>query len=152
MSKSSIPHMEHIVTVFARTDKIISRIIRWVTMSEWSHCGMLYNGYVYESLGGVGVVKTPVEVFKQRYKGDIKYCLTPCKNANEALILAEHKVATGVKYDHQGAIGVMFRRNMNMDNRDHCSEFLADLIGFIKKDKLWRITPEFLETISEDIT
>ena len=143
--------MQQVTTVFARTDKIISKIIRWVTMSEWSHCGLVVDGFVYESVGGVGVVRTPIKVFEQRYKGDVKYCLTPCISVESAIALAKEKVERGVKYDHQGAIGVMFRRNMSMDNRDHCSEFLADLIGFIKKDKLWRITPEFLETISEDI-
>jgi len=144
--------MEKMTTIFATSDKLISRIIRWVTMSEWSHCGMVHDGYVYESLGGVGVVKTPLEVFKQRYKGRLKFCSTPCTSLQGAIDLAEDKVRRGVKYDHQGAIGVALRRNMDMENRDHCSEFLADLMGFPKKNKLWRISPEFIETISEDIT
>lgn len=141
--------METVNFIFGRSDKILSRLIRFVTFSRWSHCGLVAGDWVYESIGNGGFVKTPLHVFKARYNQQWEVCEIPC--ISKDLCYTRAKSLLGSPYDYQGILAYLFRWDIQRINAWQCSEAMAYCLGWIREDKLWRISPEYLWLASKTI-
>ena len=62
--------METIPVIYARGGKLTSWLIRLFTWSKWSHVAVVTESgrHVIESVGGRGVIYTPIAEFRARYK------------------------------------------------------------------------------------
>lgn len=141
--------MQSIPVIFARNNSGISRAIRAVTWSNWSHVGIVSRcgNYVFESIGGHKVVLTPIDDFKARY--DLTHqCYLPTRNADKSYDLALSKI--GKEHDKGAVFGILLRSNLEDPDKWSCSEYVAYCIGFFRSELMWRITPECLWRISYD--
>lgn len=132
--------------IFAKNNKPISLLIRLVTWSKWSHCGAITpdGKHVIESKGGCGVIKTPIEKFKERYK---KYDIgtVDCDEEYAFRFLEEQ---LGKDYDLKAIFGILLRTGWDNGHQWFCSEVLAGAINIFRKDSVSRITPEHLWMIT----
>lgn len=128
--------------IFGRSNKIGSKIICLWTSSRWSHCGLVAGDWVYESVAGEGVVKTPLSEFKARYNQEWEICEHDCADVD--LCFTRAKSLLGSRYDYSGVFGIVIRKNLNKLNFYHCSEMLSYCLGKARLDKQWKITPEII--------
>lgn len=141
--------METVNIIFGRSNKIMSRLIRWVTFSRFSHCGLVAGDWVYESVGNGGVIKTHLSVFKARYNQQWEICEISCVSRDVCYTRA--KSLLGSPYDYQGILAYLFRWDIHRLKAYQCAEFLAHCIGWVRCDKLWKISPEYLWLASKTI-
>ncbi|MDZ7870796.1 MAG: hypothetical protein U5L02_16620 [Rheinheimera sp.] len=59
--------MEKIQLIFARGHSVGSYAIRLRYQSRWSHVAVIIGDMVHEAMHPAGVVKTPLQEFKDRY-------------------------------------------------------------------------------------
>ena len=116
-----------------------SKAIRLFTDSRWSHIGLCAGDYVYESVFPVGVVKTPLTEFKERYKGDWE--IIEVVVANDDRVYTKAKELLGCGYDHFGVFGLALRLNLSHSKRYQCAEYIATCLG-VREDKCFKATPE----------
>ena len=141
--------MQKLTLIFARVDKPISQLIRFVTRSSWSHVGIVDGEWVYESVGGYGVVKTPLKDFIARYDMT-QQAYIEVRSVRRVIAKAESLL--GKKYDTKGALGYMFGRDWNHPDFFQCAEYVDESIGLVRKEKQWKMTPEFFWMLSKDIS
>lgn len=139
--------MQKLTLIFARVDKPISMLIRFVTRSSWSHVGIVDGDWVYESVGGYGVVKTPLDVFIKRYDVTQQAYIDV---RSRRKVIAKAQSLLGKKYDTKGALGYMFGRDWNTPDYFQCAEYVDEAIELVRKDKQWKMTPEFFWMLSKD--
>jgi hypothetical protein len=148
---------EKLPIIFGSGRNIGSLAIKFWTSSQWSHVGILdeENGEVIELLGirgeygYKGCVSTPIEIFKERYKGKIKIAYIPCHNKEESIMSARSMVGK-VSYDWWGIIAFPFRLSWGKNNRKFfCSEHVA-YHSSIRKEGVHKISPEDIYKFSED--
>lgn len=139
--------MKTIKVIFARNKKPLSLLIRLFTWSRWSHCGTIDGEFVIESKGGVGVVATPLDEFKSRYTDYALADLPVCDNVTDAKHRARAEL--GKPYDHTAIFGILFRTGWNSDDSWFCSEHVAHTSGIFRKERVGRITPEMIWSVSK---
>ena len=129
--------------IFARSNHIISRLIRWRTKSQWSHVGIIDGGYVIEAAGKQGVVRTSLADFYCRYSTtEIRFIPG---NANRA------KAKLGAKFDIWGIWGVALKSSLEHSDKWFCSELVALASDHIGDQHAHKVTPEHLYWISHKL-
>lgn len=128
-------------TVFTRDDSFISRAIRKLTKSEYSHVGLVIGEQlILESYGFAGTRITNLKTFETRGSREVvKTYSLPIKLARtqRRVIRAEASTMLGTPYDFEQAFGIFLRvafgfRRANLFNRiNHyiCSEVIDRLFS-----------------------
>jgi uncharacterized protein YycO len=132
--------MEKLTIVFAKGRHPISYLIRLVTWSRWSHIAVVFGDEVLESVGGIGVVKTPLPEFIARYS-DVAFAEIPCDSKDVAYQRLTEQC--GKPYDFWALLGIVFRLgSWADDNKWFCSELVAYATGLWRQERNKRVTPE----------
>lgn len=132
---------------FVRDKTILSLAIRAFAWSRYHHCGAVTPDglFVIESSPVNGVVKTPLSEFNKKYS-TIHYAELKCDN-EKAFEYLESRI--GNKYDWLAVFGLAFRFLGENNNKDYCSELIADASGLFRNNRTSRVTPELLWMISK---
>jgi hypothetical protein len=149
--------MERLTVCFGGNTKIISLGIQLWSRSMWSHVAILLpDGRIIESVGGIGVVSSSIESFKQRYRwwaiGQI-----PCENTLQAHAMAQEFVDRGVKYDDRLTFSQIIGLYLDDPEKLNCSEKVATVTGLFRTDQthtlrpsdLWKMCRWVLESYTE---
>lgn len=141
--------METVKVIFGRGPSMISRIILFVTRSNWSHIAYIdeSTGYLIEAAGGVGVRINTYEEFCKRYSKRLVAEIPVASKVNFHNTMVN---AVGLEYDFYAIMGILFRRDWNNLDKWTCSEVIAHASQLFRKDKLFRVTQEHLYMISRD--
>lgn len=139
--------MNTMKVIFARNKKPISLLIRLVTWSRWSHCGVVDGDFVIEAKGGSGVVCTPLNEFKARYTDYAFADMPVIDSEREALNRAVREV--GKKYDLKALFGILFRTGWECGDSWFCSEHVAHASGIFRSERVSRITPEMVWSVTK---
>jgi hypothetical protein len=139
--------MQTVRVIFARNKKPISLLIRLVTWSRWSHCAVLDGEFVIEAKGGCGVVITPLNVFLDRYT-DYAFADLPVADSPSNAI-ERARAELGAPYDLKALFGILFRTGWECDSSWFCSEHLAHTSGIFRAERVSRITPEMIWSVSK---
>ena len=133
------------IVAFSRDYSISSFAIRLFTWSRWHHCGVVTKDgqHVIEASALKGVIKTPIEEFKKRYRV-VKFAELP--GDGEEFSISQ----IGKKYDWLAIISIVLRLGLNRDDKWFCSELVATASGMFRGGRSSRVTPEHLWMISED--
>lgn len=142
--------------LFAEGRKIFSRLIKAVTWSRFSHVGMIdeTGEYVYEAEAFMGVVKTPINEFVERYNGRVVREDYNCDNPKNAFAFMESQL--GKSYDYSAIFGILFKTDIDKENAWFCSELVVRSIeeggtSYFRPDYESRITPEDLWKVNPSI-
>ena len=137
--------MEQLQVIFARNWLPLSLAIQIRTLSKWSHVGVVIGDNVIESRGGVGVVITSLNEFKDRYTStDIG--LLPCVSKQVAEDFLYTQV--GKKYDLKAIIGAAFNLKIDSSVAYHCSELIAEATGLFNPNYLSTVSPAILRKMT----
>jgi uncharacterized protein YycO len=133
--------MNKIKVIYGANWLPFSVLIRVVTFSRWSHCGLISEcgQYVYESTFLKGVQRTPLADFKQRYKKTATGQMF-CVSTAEAYRIAESKI--GDKYDFLACFGILFKTGWGDASAWLCSEYVAHCSQLFSVKKQSSVTPE----------
>lgn len=135
--------------IFAKSSKIFSKVIRIVTRSNWSHVGLLHEGWVYESVGQWGVVKTTLKDFCSRYD---RVEVRDIEVADPEKAIKKAESLLGKRYDTGGVLGYAFGKNWSNPEYFQCAEFVDECLEIITPEKRWKADPEFFCMISRGKT
>lgn len=141
--------MQTVKVIFGRGPSLISKIILFVTRSNWSHIAYIDQdtGYLIEAAGGVGVRINTYERFCQRYARTLVAEIP----VHDAKLFHNTMVsAIGLEYDFYAIMGILFRRDWDNADKWTCSELIAHASSLFRQDRLFRITQEHLYMISKD--
>lgn len=132
--------METIRVIFGRSKKPISYTIRFVTGGQYSHVAAILpcGQRVVESVGGIGVVITPLSAFKARYS-TWEESIMPCRSSEYAYSFMQSQV--GKPYDYAAFWAIPFRKPWNYSNRWICSELIAAATQLYRPSAVSTITP-----------
>lgn len=129
--------------VFCTNQNIGSIFTRWWTWSEYSHCGLVFDGKVIEATFWHGVTITPLAEFMGRYK-KILFCEVPNTDEVKAGEWALKQV--GKPYDYKAVFALFIKRKWTCDTSWFCSELVAVSIyeGGVTlfRKEASRVTPE----------
>lgn len=117
--------MDTIRIVFSRSVSAFSYGVRFMTWSDWSHCGILTaeNTVVESAFKLGGVVETPFGLFAERV-GEYVIVEMPCRDAQAIIDMARSQL--GKKYDWTGLVGIAIHsRNWQEEDSWWCSELIA---------------------------
>lgn len=129
--------------IFGHGNRWISRAIRSVTDSRWSHVGLVEGDSVIEAAGGHGVRRTSIDAFKRRYQD------TEVRKLHGDLDKVRPLI--GKAFDRSGILGVLFRRPWQDPDKWFCSEIVAHASDVFADDIAHKITPEDLYRVSQAI-
>lgn len=138
--------METIRVIFGRNDTWRSKVIRFHSWSDWSHVGAIVDGYVIESKGRIGVVKTPLHIFKKKYTHTLEANMLVISK-ERALALLQDALDKKIPYDRNAIYGIVFRTGNQDAHGEQCAEFMARVSGVIRRSKWFRISPEEILSI-----
>ena len=93
-----------------------------------------------------GVIKTPIDEFKSRYRV-VKFAKIPVRNSDSEKFLHDQ---LGKKYDWLAIISMALRLGIDRSNKWFCSELVGTASGMFRGGRSSRVTPEHLWMISED--
>lgn len=149
--------MEKVEAIFSTSDRIGSRIIRFLTSGKWSHCGILKNPRVIDSNSARGVKSVPFSSWKlnRRYKViDVTSLVDPSKKSDADKFLKE---TMGARYDFEylkSALNPFREEQIYIDGEMvfRCNEHLYKYLiayGVTSLDQEWifRSSPESLYQI-----
>lgn len=139
--------MQTMKVIFARNNKPISLLIRLVTWSRWSHCAVVDGNHVIEAKGGCGVVATSLNAFKERYT-DYAIADIPVIDS-EAKAIERAAAELGKGYDLKALFGILFRTGWECNESWFCSEHVAHASGIFRAERISRITPEMVWSVSK---
>lgn len=137
--------MDRIKVIYGRSFRPISLIIQLRTLSHWSHIGVIDGDSVIESVGGQGVVVTPIELFRRRYKQSIvgyMYCI------DKAAAMTYLRSKVGMPYDTKAIIGFALALGWDDLNAMHCSELVAGATGLFNPLRLNEVSPGQLRKLT----
>ncbi len=134
--------MEKVQLIFARGRSVGSYAIRLRYQSRWSHVAVVIGDMVHEAMHPDGVVKTPLQEFKDRY-GDGNWEIATAY-AEPGWQLRANSLL-GLRYDWWGAVGIGFGTR-KLDNPDAlwCSHHVGIILGTLRTERLNRLAPEHL--------
>jgi uncharacterized protein YycO len=138
--------MDYVKVIYGRTWKPLSLLIQLRTLSRWSHVGLIIGDNVIESKGGIGVVITPLQQFKDRYTSTLIGEI-PCISKQYAEEYVMSRV--GNKYDFKAIIGAALNLNIHKSSAYHCSELIAGATGLFNKELLATVSPETLRKLTK---
>lgn len=132
--------------IFCNNNDFTSLLIKWVTQSNWHHCGVIIEEdgikYVIHAKTKVGVIKEPLHKVMNDYPDHEIRVMSG--NANKAVKLL------GLPYDMGGAIGHYFSK-WNDPDKWFCSELVAYCADEVNPDFIGRFTPQRCYAISRPI-
>lgn len=140
--------MGHIHVIFGRSHTLASAAIRLFTWSRWSHCGIIYRDMVIEATAKHGVTMTPLAQFKERYS-EYSIAQLPVDDASAAISRALDQL--GKPYDWSGVFGIVLRTDWDGSDKWFCSELIAHASQMFRKERVNRISPEYIWAISKNI-
>lgn len=147
--------MQKLTLAFARSNKILSKLVRFVTRSRWSHVAIvdIDKGVVIESIGGKGVQETPIASFESRYT-KVEYTTIRHRTPNKVLEIARQQL--GKSYDIPWVFKYFFNRRGTNEKRFTCSELVIYCIEKggrkIFRDKSYdRVTPQDIYQLSPEL-
>lgn len=126
--------------IFSRSHTASSLLIRLMTWSRWSHCGVILNGQVIHSTASKWVHSESLESFKRN-----------CDSWEVAEMPGDASLALpliGKKYDWGGVFGHWFGA-WGDPERWFCSELVAYCSGMFRKGRSNRVTPEHIFMVSK---
>lgn len=140
--------MDTIPVIYARGNKLTSWLIRLFTWSKWSHIAVVTadKRHVIESVGGDGVVLTPINDFKSRYM-TYQQAELPVVSRIDAFKLLRAEL--GKPYDMTAIYSMILRRDWDETDSWFCSELVAYASQLFRHDSVKRVTPEHLWRISK---
>jgi len=132
---------------FVTSPGLVSKIINWVTSSEFSHAEIVTESgsYIGAHSDG-GVEDRPADyvepVFERRYA-------IPCTEEQLAKILAYARSALGTPYNFADILGILFRHNWSTPKRVICSMFVYQcaLAGGIQ---MLNVLPAYAQKVTPD--
>lgn len=141
--------MEQIQVIFGKGTALASYAIRLRYQSRWSHCGVIIDGMVHEAIYPDGVIKTPLQEFKDRY-GDGRWEIATAYA--EPGYQARANSLLGLKYDFWGAAGIGFgTRKLDDPDALWCSHHVGIILGTLRPERLNRLAPEHLWIYSQPV-
>lgn len=141
--------MEKVQLIFGKGRAPESYAIRIRYQSRWNHVGWLVDGIVHEAVHPQGVIKTPLQDFKDRY-GEGRWEIATAYAAPGYRERAESLL--GLKYDWWGALGIGLGTR-KLDNPDAlwCSHHVAIILGTLRPERLNRLAPEHIWIYSQPL-
>lgn len=135
-------------TIFGRSYLPISLAIQLRTWCWWSHVGVIDGNDVIESRGGYGVVKTPIEEFKKRYRHIVIKELH-VENNN---FIEDLNKQIGKKYDSKSFWGIALGL-IGWDDIDayQCAEVVGKYSHNSFNKPLYKLVPKDILKVSHDI-
>lgn len=142
--------MERVTVIFRKNKSKASKLIRFFTMGEWSHCGILFDQHVYEATFE-GIMKTSVIDFSK--DADIETKKFPVVDSTKVYSFLNSQL--GKEYDFSGAYGLLLTNTVIQDNdKWFCSELVykALEVGGLKlfANGGYRVTPRDLYNINTE--
>lgn len=130
------------IVIFGANNSWISRIIRLVTGSKWSHVAILDNDdcHVIEARGGYGVQRNNVLDFLGRYEL-VEYRFLPGD-------IEKARKLIGKPFDNKGVKGILFRNFEHCPDSWFCSELVAHAANFVPDFFAHKHTPESLYNLT----
>jgi cell wall-associated NlpC family hydrolase len=122
--------MAHVHLVFFASDSLLSRLIRWVSRSQYSHVGISFGGYLYEALAR-GVVRREGEEALQRCGQAVAWALVEVSEEDRIQMRRWLDRQVGRSYSVMGflAAGLAqltgFRVIVSIDRQFICSGLVA---------------------------
>lgn len=131
--------------IFSRNHSIGSLLLRTYMWSPWSHCGIVDEDRVYESIMFKGVVETSLEEFKRRSS---KYAVVEFPaNSVKSIEFAKSRVGK-IKYDLRNIVGQIFHKKFEDSKASVCSEETDESLKYggltLFRLPSWRVTPAHL--------
>ena len=141
--------MEKVQLIFARGRSIGSYAIRLRYQSRWSHVAVVIGDVVHEAMHPDGVVKTPLQQFKDRYGAGNWAIATALAEPGWQL---RANALLGLRYDWWGAFGIGLGTR-KLDNPDAlwCSHHVGIILGTLRPERLNRLAPEHLWIVSQPL-
>jgi len=140
-------NLQKVQLIFARGHSVGSYAIRLRYQSRWSHVAIIIGDVVHEAIYPDGVVKTPLQEFKDRYGAGnweiaTAYAAPGWQTRANSLL--------GLEYDFWGAVGIGFGTR-KLDNPDAlwCSHHTAIILGTLRQERLNRLAPEHLWMVTQ---
>jgi len=138
--------MQTVTIIFRRSHGLGSLALRTILWSQWSHCGILDGDHVIEAAAGKGVVRVPLEEFKQ-VGSKLEEITVTVPDHVASKILESARSQIGKSYDYPGLFAIAVRhRDWHKKDRWTCSELVAWAFEsadypLVRKDS-WRVTPQ----------
>lgn len=132
--------------IFGRKKALTSFAIRLFTWSDWSHCGVVINGTVYEATATKGVIQSSVQAFKARYKDNLETEIPHSGDYQQKL-----RDELGKKYDWGGIFKIVFRGDWSSRDKWFCSEYVAYASGIFNPKYTDRVTPQQIIKVSREL-
>ena len=135
--------------IFTNTpNSILSTIVRAATFSEFSHCVIVIDEYVYQSSWRVGVTKTLKEDSWLPEHELTEVPLDDVSKVQQTVVKRALESQIGKSYDYIGILGFLINRNWQQEDSWFCSELLAwslNKAGFyLVNRETGRVTPQDL--------
>ena len=129
---------------FATTKGWLSRVIRTLTLSRWSHVALQIGPSVFEATMKDGVTVGSLYEFRERYPVSTQLIV----GGEEHLAATWLRNRVGADYDYSALLAFAVNRNWEDDEKWFCSELVTQALikaGAIHpKIKSHRITPRDL--------
>lgn len=140
-------NLQKVTLIFARGRSVRSYAIRIRYQSRWSHVAIVIGDMVHEAMHPDGVVKTPLQEFKDRY-GDGNWEIATAYAEPGWQLRASSLL--GLEYDFWGAFGIGIGTR-KLDNPDAlwCSHHVGIILGTLRPERLNRLAPEHLWIVSQ---
>lgn len=146
-------NLQKVTLIFARGHSVGSYAIRLRYQSRWSHVAIIIGDVVHEAIYPDGVVKTPLQDFKDRY-GDGNWEIATAYAAPGWQMRANSLL--GLPYDFWGAVGIgIGTRKLDNPFALWCSHHTGIILGTLRPERLNRLAPEHLWMVTQsanDIT
>ena len=113
--------------VFSFSNGFYAYIIKLVTGGKYTHCGIVIDGYVYESEIFKGVIKTKYNPFDWYENIEIKISKIKTYKIQKFL---ESELGSG--YDYLGALRFVFSFLKPSKNKWFCSELCIETLNKIR--------------------
>ena len=134
---------------FITESDFVSRAIRWVTFSDFSHVEIeLPDGTFLGAHAGAGVQIRPANYCHPTFERRYAIPLSPA-HYDEAMLCA--RGAIGTRYNYADVCGLFFHRNITVKGRMICSQFVFNVLyaGGVKALNVlpqydFRVTPDIL--------
>lgn len=135
---------------FVTTDGFISKAIRWVTNSIFSHVEFgTPEGTWIGAHTGDGIQERPANysTCTREYVYEI-----PCSKKQQDAHLKRIRAAIGTKYDNWDIVGLLLHnRRFHTSNADICSQFAAtELLAAFTAYKVLNVLPDFTYLVTPE--
>lgn len=106
--------------IFMRRGTVACWFIRWFTWSDWSHVAIQFGDRVYEAKAKEGVRKTTLDV---ALAGTAAHLVMVVRGVDDDQAEAFAGEQLGKPYDWTALVGMLMRRDIQLDDAWDCSEY-----------------------------